>query len=224
MSEDKTLNVYQRFVHACEIIDGQAWTRDLENKQYKSIPIDQMRGGVRKACIKAGLVHVGPIDIEYERTVVDGRTYRYIASCKFRYINADQPDQFIEFETVGEAMDNGDKGIGKLVTNLIKNHYKAAFDIGEQSEDDVDSYSNGEFEQATQKAVAKAKTSDKAAACRKAINDWVSEDVMVNASNEIIGKFAKGRGVINEWPDDVLIDCYKALRESGVKGLKEVEL
>ena len=223
MTEDKPLNVYQRFSQACAIIDGQAWVADLENRQYKSIPIDAMRAGVRKACIKAGIVHVGPYDIEYERTVIDGRTYRYIGSCKFRYVNADDPDQVIEFESVGEAMDNGDKGVGKFVTNLIKNHYKSAFDIGEQSEDDVDSYSNGEFEQATQKAAAKAKTASIAAACRKAINDWVSEDIMVNASNEIVAKYAKN-GIISEWPDDVLISCYQELHASGVKGLREVGL
>ena len=224
MSEDKTLNVYQRFSQACQIIDGQAWTRDLENKQYKSIPIDQMRGGVRKACVKAGIVHVGPIDLEYEHTVIDGRTHRYIGSCKFRYVNIDNPDECIEMETVGEAMDNGDKGVGKLVTNLIKNHYKAAFDIGEQDQDDVDSYSNAEFEQATHQAAARVEKSGKAAACRKAINDWISEDPMVNASSEIVGQYAKDNGIIGEWSNDVVIACYMALRKAGVKGLKEVDL
>lgn len=223
MSEDKTLNVYQRYRLACQAIDGQAWVANLENRQYKSIPIDQMRAGVRKACIKAGISHVGPYDFEYTETIID-RTRYYIGSCKFRLVNCDNPTEYIEFESLGFAMDNGDKGIGKFITNLIKNFYKSAFDIGEQDEDDVDSYSNAEFEQATHQAAAKVEKSSKAAACRKAINDWISEDPMVNASNEIIGQYAKDNGIIGEWSNDVVIACYTALRKAGAKGLKEVDL
>ena len=154
-----TLNVYQRMNKACEIIGSQAWVRDLENKMYKSIPIDAMRNGVRAACVQAGLVHVGPVEIDYTVTR-DDRMMRYVGTCKFLYVNVDNPQDFIEYESLGEAMDTGDKGIGKFVTNLIKNHYKAAFDIGEQNEDDVDSYSNEDFEQ--KKAQAPKATAPKA--------------------------------------------------------------
>ena len=61
------LNVYQRMSKACEIIDGMEWVKDMSNSQYKSVPIDKMRAGVRKACIMAGLVHLGPENIEIER-------------------------------------------------------------------------------------------------------------------------------------------------------------
>lgn len=144
------LNVYQRMAKVCEIIGAQAWVKDLANSQYKSIPIDAMRNGVRSACVQAGLVHVGPVDIDYTITKED-RTYRYLGTCRFVYINIDNPEERIEFESIGEAMDNGDKGVGKFVTNLIKNHYKAAFDIGEQNEDDLDNYSNDDFEDKAKK-------------------------------------------------------------------------
>lgn len=135
------LNVYGRMSLVCRIIGSQPWAKDLKNSQYSSIPVDDMRAGVREACAKAGLVHIGPIDMEVERVAIE-RTTRFYGSCKFRYINVDKPDEVIEFDSIGEAMDNGDKGTAKLVTNLIKNHYKAAFDIGEQGIDDIDHYSN----------------------------------------------------------------------------------
>ena len=138
------LNVYRRMSKACEIIDGMEWVKDMSNTQYKSVPIDKMRAGVRKACIMAGLVHLGPENIEIERDRTD-RTFRLTATCTFRYINIDNPEEVIVCESVGEAMDNGDKGTAKVVSNLIKNHYKAQFDIGEQGKDDIDSYSNEEL-------------------------------------------------------------------------------
>lgn len=140
-----TLNVYQRMNQVYKIIGSQAWVKSMENNQFKSIPIDAMRKGVREACAEAGLVHIGPKDLDYQLINTDGRTYRYVGTCKFEYINIDNPEERIEFETMGEAMDNGDKCVGKFITNLIKNHYKAAFDIGEQGKDDVDSYSNEEY-------------------------------------------------------------------------------
>lgn len=154
------LNVYQRMSKACKIIGSQAWVKSMENNQYKSIPIDDMRKGVREACVEAGLIHVGPIDIRYERTTKDDRTYKIVGTCSFQYVNIDNPEEFIEYESMGEAMDNGDKCVGKFVTNLIKNHYKAAFDIGEQGKDDVDSYSNEQYYETDERIKAKVAKQD----------------------------------------------------------------
>ncbi len=218
------LNVYQRFSLACSVIDGQPWVLDLENKQYKSIPIDSMRAGVRKACVKAGLIHVGPYDIEYEHTVTDGRTHRYLGTCKFAYINTDNPEERIEFESMGEAMDNGDKGVGKFITNCIKNHYKSVFDIGEQNEDDLDSYSNGEFEAETKKLKEQESGFAKAKECRKAIEAWIDDDPEKNTTHEIIATYAKQYGVLGAWKAGTVIQCYKELRDAKVNGLTEVKI
>ena len=140
------LNVYQRMIVAQQVIDGMPWVKDMANSQFKSIPIDAMRAGVRKACIKAGLVHVGPLDLHFEVQSRDGRIKVYTGTATFRYINADDPSEWIDYPTLGEAMDTGDKGAGKLVSNLIKTHYKTCFDIGEQGKDDIDSYANEDIE------------------------------------------------------------------------------
>ena len=59
-----TLNVYQRMNQVYKIIGSQAWVKSMENNQFKSIPIDAMRKGVREACAEAGLVHIGPTDLD----------------------------------------------------------------------------------------------------------------------------------------------------------------
>ena len=130
--EPEPLNAYQRMLVAQQAIDSMPWVKDMANSKFKSISIDAMRAGVRKACIRAGLVHVGPIGLRYEVQSRDGRIKVYTGECVFRYVNADDPDDFIEYASLGEAMDTGDKGAGKLVSNLIKTHYKTCFDIGEQ--------------------------------------------------------------------------------------------
>lgn len=239
-------NVYQRFNVACSIIADQKWVKDMENKQYKSIPIDDMRAGVRRACVQAGIVHVGPYDIECEKTVTDSRTFRYYGSCKFRYVNADKPDEFIEFESMGEAMDNGDKGVGKFITNLIKNHYKAAFDIGENGKDDVDAYSNEElYDEAARiqnkrarvmkqasndsfwggkdtKIEAEEKANiDKAEQCRAAIKEFIRAcgfDLP-----DCLTEYATQYGKVEDWDAGIAMRVYKELVADGHK-LREVAL
>lgn len=142
----KPLNAHQRMIEAQKVIDSMPWVKDMSNAQFKSIPIDAMRNGVRKACIQAGLVCVGPLDLRYDVQSRDGRIKVYTGTATFRYVNADDPEDYIDYPTLGEAMDTGDKGAGKLLSNLAKSHYKTCFFIGEQGKDDIDSYSNEEVE------------------------------------------------------------------------------
>lgn len=211
---DAPPNAFQRMQTACSIIDGQKWVKDLSNAQYKSIPVDAMRAGVRKACVQAGLVHTGPDDLVIDRErSSDGRTVRFYATCTFHYFNVDNPADVISFESAGEAMDNGDKGTGKVVTNLIKNHYKAAFDIGEQDDgdseqDDIDTYSN---EQYYAKVAEQEKKEAKAAQDKQmkiwidTLTEWILSDIMVAG---IAGTYSTKHGQMDTWDRDTLKACY----------------
>lgn len=208
-------NVYQRMVKACAIIGSQPWAKDMSNSQYKSIPIDAMRAGVRSACVEAGLVHVGPCDIDIERVQAPGeKTVKFYASATFRYINADDPSQVIEYETLGEAMDNGDKGTGKVITNLIKNHYKSAFDIGELGKDDIDSYSNAEIYAEADRiktASKKAAAPDPREKQRKVLVDTMTRWAWTDMDTEvagIIGRYATEHGQMDAWTHEVVKACY----------------
>lgn len=207
-------NVYQRIVEAQRVIDGMEWAKDMSNAQYKSIPIDRMRAGVRKACIRAGLVHVGPLDLRYDVQMKDGRIKVYTGTCIFRYINADDPEDSVDFPSMGEAMDTGDKGAGKLISNLIKTHYKTMFDIGEQGRDDIDSYANEDIEaEADRIAERRAKRfeamrqdpffgkPDPLADLRRRIGPLVRDHA------ETIMRFKKEHGNVPEWDEETLKAC-----------------
>ena len=162
IKRDTPLNVYQRMVVAQKVIEDTVFKKSQENGKkplkngqqpddgYNSVPVDAMRAAVRRACIEAGLVHIGFIDLEYKldlRTAKWGGTlYHYEGTATFRYINADDPSDYIDFFSAGESNDSGDKSLGKMLTNILKSHYKQAWDIGEHGKDDVDSYSNEELE------------------------------------------------------------------------------
>ena len=156
------LNVYQRMVVAQGVIERTVFeksqksgTKTLKDgKQpddgFNSVPIDAMRSAVRRACIEAGLVHVGFLGLDYKldarTSKFGGAVYHYEGTAAFRYYNADRPEEYVEFFAAGEANDSGDKSLGKMLTNILKNHYKQCWDIGEHGKDDVDSYSNEEVE------------------------------------------------------------------------------
>lgn len=156
------LSIYQRMVVAQKVIEDTVFRKSQENGKkplkngqqpddgYNSVPVDAMRAAVRRACIEAGLVHVGFIDLDYKldlRTAKWGGTlYHYEGTATFRYVNADDPSEYVDFYSAGESNDSGDKSLGKMLTNILKSHYKQAWDIGEHGKDDVDSYSNEELE------------------------------------------------------------------------------
>lgn len=210
-----TPNVCQRIVKACEILGSQAWEQDLSNSAYKSITIDTMRARVRSACVEAGIIHVGPCDIDLDRIQNPGeKTVHFYASAKFRIINADNPSEVIEYETLGEAMDNGDKGTGKVVTNLIKNFYKAAFDIGALARDDIDSYTNEEFYEEANRINSKAPRKaapDPKEKQRKILIETMTRWAWTDMDTEvagIIGRYATEHGQMDAWTHEIVKACY----------------
>lgn len=225
-------NVYQRFLAAMRIIDGMPWAKDLSNTQYKSIPIDTMRAGVRKACITAGLVHTGPCELSIERERTGEKMTRFHATCTFVYTSIDDPSDTIVFESAGEAMDSGDKGTGKVITNLIKNHYKAAFDIGEQSKDDIDAYSNEELYAEAERIEAnrrrmraqvqgdsffsakretKPPSADRdPAQMKKSILTMIKDTDHPEISQRFL-QFRERFGLMSSWTEAQICECYDAL-------------
>jgi hypothetical protein len=221
------------------VIDRMPWAQSQSNSQFKSIPIDAMRAGVRRACIKAGLVHVGPLDLRYEMTVREtkngGVVRFYTGTGTFRYVNVDDPSDYIDYEAVGEAMDSGDKGLSKFVTFLLKNHYKAAFDIGEN--DDPDRYSYAEEDlmaAAEEKAERRRRNQDAArqdpffgddrAPLRKRIGAMMSQDKeeYVEGAAPIVEGYKAQHGLMTQWSKEVLEQCIRDIEHVGeVKAAKD---
>lgn len=138
--DTSAMNLYQKLVEAGKIIESTPLYKDLSNSMFKSVPIDAMRAAVRHALDASGVVMTGRHDIEIER--VDGK--RFYAHCVYRFVDSDHPEQVLEVESSGEAMDSGDKGTGKALVNCDKNLFKCMFGLGENSADDIDSYATPE--------------------------------------------------------------------------------
>ncbi|MBR4226958.1 MAG: hypothetical protein IKR86_09395 [Candidatus Methanomethylophilaceae archaeon] len=140
----ESLNVHQRLNLARETIRRRAFTKDLSNKQFSSVSIDAMRDAVQEAIIAAGL-NLVLVDKEFSLTA-SGPTKTFMGTAKMRVVNVDDPEDYVEYWTESFANDNGDKGLSKWDTGLLKTAYKEIFQIGERGKDDIDSYSNEEME------------------------------------------------------------------------------
>lgn len=214
------MSARRRMLLAQKVIDGMPFSKDLSNSQYKSIPIDAMRAAVRKACMEAGLTH-RLVCIEYTREVRGSGTYFYEGKAVMLFENADDPEDVIEHPTLGSAMDNGDKGIGKLVTNLIKNAYKECFDIGERGKDDIDAYANEEIEaEADRIAERRAKSREKAsqdpffsdglAPLRREVGALMARS---GEAAEVVSRFKAEHGPLPQWTKETLEECIREASE-----------
>ena len=217
------LNVYQRMVVAQGVIERTVFeksqksgTKTLKDgKQpddgFNSVPIDAMRSAVRRACIEAGLVHVGFLGLDYRldtRTAKFGGTvYHYEGTAAFRYYNADRPEEYVEFFAAGEANDSGDKSLGKMLTNILKNHYKQCWDIGEHGKDDVDSYSNEEVEDEADRIAERRARRQEAAKRDPFFAKAVSADDEVVALRKRVGAYS----MMGE-PFATIIQGHKAVK------------
>lgn len=213
------MSAYRRMLLAQKVIDGMPFAKDLSNTQFKSVPIDQMRAAVRKACIEAGLAH-RLINIEYTREIRASGTYFYEGRAVMVFENVDDPQDVIEHPTLGSAMDNGDKGIGKLVTNLIKNAYKEVFDIGERGKDDIDAYANEDImEEADRIAANRARVQAKAGKDsffgkpEDPLKDLRRQigPLMVGAS-EVVLRYKAEHGEVPTWDEETLRACIAEAR------------
>ena len=203
----------QRMVVAQRVIDGMPFSKDLSNSQYKSIPIDAMRAAVRKACIEAGLTH-RLVAIEYTREIRGSGTYFYEGRAVMLFESVDDPEDVVEHPTLGSAMDNGDKGVGKLVTNLIKNAYKECFDIGERGKDDIDAYANEDIEaEAERIAARRAQNAVKASQdpffgdaltpLRREVGRMMADE----SARPVVERYKADHGQLPQWPKEVLEAC-----------------
>ena len=236
---DTTRNVHQRLNDARRTIRKRAFSKDLANKQFSSVSIDAMRDAVQEAIIAAGL-NLVVVDKEFQ-LMQNGATRTFMGTARMRVINVDDPEDYVDYWTESFANDNGDKGLSKWDTGLLKTAYKEIFQIGERGEDDIDSKSNVEVEEEAERIEAirqrreanRAKAqgdrffgkpaeapapsdSDEAVALRRKIG------VLFTAGGEsarIITRYKADHGGFQTWGLDTLRACVdECARANAAKG------
>ncbi len=211
------MSAHRRLLIAQTVIDAMPFfkTKGKDNNEFPTVPIDQMRAAVRRACIEAGLIHRLE-GIEYTVGMnTSGRSTMWTGRARLLFVNVDDPSDFVAFECLGCAQDNGDKGISKLETNLLKNGYKEVFDIGENGKDDIDAYSNEAVEAeadriAANRARAQAKAGedrffgkpeDPLKPLRRQIGPLMAEH------EDVVLRYKAEHGEVPTWDEETLRAC-----------------
>ena len=142
-------NIYQRRNAAKKEVRAHNFEKVTgEGLNYKYHPIETIKPVVEDAWNNAGVV-MDILDLEYEPlrepwiTVSNyGKESMWIHGVYTAYIelvNMDDPSDKCHFIYKADAKDNSDKSYSKAYTAILKNFYKAEFNISESPKDDPDS-------------------------------------------------------------------------------------
>ena len=214
--EPRHLNAHQRLNLAREVIRRRAFTKDLSNKQFSSVSIDAMRDAVQEAIIAAGL---NLVLVDKEFTVsASGPTKTFVGTARMRVVNVDDPSDFVEYWTESYANDNGDKGLSKWDTGLLKTAYKEIFQIGERGKDDIDSYSNEELESEAERieAIRQRREENRRKASedpffgkpKDAISDLRRQiGPLMTDHADVVQRYKSEHGPVPQWSEETLRQC-----------------
>lgn len=111
------MNLYKK-IHAVmgmvEYLKKDGEVRYGEGVQYRYVSEEKVTTEVRKAMLEVGLVIV-PVSTMQRQ--VDRITY---VDTKYKLVNVDQPDDYVNISSVGAGWDSQDKGPGKAMTYAYK--------------------------------------------------------------------------------------------------------
>lgn len=107
-------NLFQRILRVMEDVSYVQKEEKKVNNQYTFVSHDAVIAKLRPALIKHGIVVV-PTVLEFKQ---DGNTT--VVSYRVSFINAENPADFIQVDTLGYGVDPQDKGPGKAMSYAYK--------------------------------------------------------------------------------------------------------
>lgn len=131
------MNLHQRLGKAM----GKVTYIQKDKKQgmrYSIVSHDVVTAKVRPALLEAGVVYY-PTRVQYEQ--IGNRTQ---CAMTIRFVNIDEPVDFIDVETFGYGIDDQDKGPGKAMSYAVK--YALLKTLGLETGDDPDMDQNVKFD------------------------------------------------------------------------------
>lgn len=197
-----------------------------KSKSFRTISVDDMRQGLAAACAEARLIHMLHVTDDTV-TLEKGYLYFHRGKGEVTYIDIDHPDERITYTTTGEAMDTGDKAASKLESNLIKNHIKASWDVGEGGLDDIDSKTTdklleeaGRIEDALGRIEEKKRRraavndpffGDDRAPLRRRIGAMMSEgkEGYIEGAAAVVERYKAENGLMAGWSKETLEACIR---------------
>lgn len=146
---EKVMNIYQRRNAAKKEVRKHNFEKITgEGLNYEFLPVETVKPVVEDAWNNAGVV-MDILDIEYEplrepwKTVSnygkESMWFHGVYTANIELVNMDDPSDKCHFIYKADAKDNSDKSFSKAYTAILKNFYKAEFNISESPKDDPDS-------------------------------------------------------------------------------------
>lgn len=133
--ETKQLNIYQKLMLVTNEIGLVAKNLNVStgnNRSYKAVGERDVLDAIKPIETKYGICSF-PIDREiikeeilstkktYNGTVVEGNQFFVRIKAGYRFVNVDNPSEFIDFHwSYGDGIDNSDKALGKAMTYCDK--------------------------------------------------------------------------------------------------------
>jgi len=163
---EKTLNIYQRMCAATAEISRVA--KNLEvgfgKSSYKAVgeadvlaavkPVEE-KYGIYSYPVSREIIESGVLEnvSEYNGQTTTKKQFQMRVSTVYRFVNVDNPTEFIDITTYGDGVDSQDKAPGKAMTYADKYALLKAYKI--MTGDDPDQNMSGDLKGYTKKAPAK---------------------------------------------------------------------
>ena len=192
MEETKQLNIYQKMLKATEKINKVAKNLKVEigkSSSYKAVSEADVLEAVKPVEIELG-IYSYPVNREIIETQVLDTVKEYNGTrneskqlfmrleVTYRFVNIDNPQDYLDITTYGDGVDSQDKAPGKAMTYADKYALLKAYKI--ETGDDPDKEASGELK-ATQK---QTKTISKATANQiETMKKMYSEEELQKALN-----------------------------------------
>lgn len=162
MSETKSLNIYQKMLQATMNIDRvkkgltieAGKTKDGKVRTYKAVSEGDVLNAVKPIEIELGI-----FSYPVKRTLLESSTLVNVTEYNgntrerkeqfmrvetvFRFVNVDNPTEWVEVTTYGDGIDSGDKAPGKAMTYADKYALLKAYKI--ETGDDPDQEASKEY-------------------------------------------------------------------------------
>lgn len=119
MSEQKTLNIYQRINKVMQEVKYAQ--KDANVQGYKAVTHDQVVATARQSFVKHGVVIVPDQQSgQFDEPVNGSKMRLYTGAYIISFVNMDNPEDRVAVTIEAHALDNGDKAPGKCLTYATK--------------------------------------------------------------------------------------------------------
>lgn len=176
MTTKATKNLHQRLAEAMDKV-RYVQKEKKQGMQYSVVSHDHVTAKVRPALLEAGIVYY-PVNLSY---VQNGNRTEVMLSVRF--VNTDNPEDFIEVPSLGFGIDSQDKGSGKAISYAVK--YALLKALGLETGDDPDLEQNVQHTPDPDAITAE----DRKAQCQKAADENADSVTLIKegiAENDLV--------------------------------------